>query len=184
MRRSNAMELSRKFGMANLDTFKCQPIGLFVNRYLEESKISIDPFARNFQGATYTNDLNPNTKAEYHLKAEDFLKKLISQGIKADLVIFDPPYSMEQCKRVYESYGYNFTYEDSLYVIRWTKEKDLIIQLLPIDGIFLHFGWHSNGMGINRGFNIEEILLVSHGSAKNDTICTAERRVNEQLKLW
>ena len=178
------MKISRQFNMANLDTFKCQAIGLFVDKYLKESKVSIDPFARNFQGGTYRNDLNPETKAEYHLKARDFLKELTTQRVTADLVIFDPPYSMEQCKRCYESYGYKFTYEDSLYVIRWTKEKDIITQLLPIGGVFLHFGWHSNGMGMKRGFKIEEVLLVSHGGAKNDTICTAERRTNEQLKLW
>ena len=109
---------------------------------------------------------------------------LVDQKVKADLVVFDPPYSMTQCKRAYENFGYKFTYDDSLYVIRWTREKNLISQLLPKNGVFLHFGWHSNGMGKKRGFHIEEILLVSHGSAKNDTICMAERRTSEQLELF
>jgi len=134
------MIINRIFAMANLNTFSCQPIGLFVKKYLEKSTVSIDPFARDTDIATYTNDLNPETKAKYHLKAEDFLQELVNQGVKADLVIFDPPYSMEQCKRSYESYGYQFTYEDSLYVIRWTKEKNLISKLLGIGGVFLHFG--------------------------------------------
>jgi hypothetical protein len=178
------MKIYRKFAMANLETFKCPPIKLFVKKYLQNSKISIDPFARDFQGCTYTNDLNPNTKAQYHLKAITFLEELISQGIKADLVVFDPPYSMGQCKRAYESYGYKFTHEDSQYVVRWTKEKNLITQLLELNGVFLHFGWHTNGMGMKRGFTIEEILIVSHGDAKNDTLCTAERRTSEQLVLF
>ena len=178
------MDISRTFAMANMNTFDIQPIRLFVERYLDKSKISIDPFSRNKRWATHTNDLNPNTKAQHHLKAKDFLTELVAQEVKADLVIFDPPYSMEQCKRCYESYGYKFTHEDSLYVVRWTKEKDIVDQLLSLNGVFLHFGWHSNGMGKKRNFKIEEILLVSHGGAKNDTICTAERKISEQLKLW
>ena len=178
------MKIRREFGMANLDTFKCPPIKGFVEYYLRQSKISIDPFARNFLGCTHTNDLNPDVKAEHHMKAIEFLEMLLVQGVEADLVIFDPPYSMEQCKRVYESFGYDFTYDDSLYVIRWTKEKKILKDLIKKDGIFLHFGWHSNGMGMTRGFTIEEILLVSHGSAKNDTICLAERKTSEQLKLF
>ena len=170
--------------MANCNTFSCQPIGLFVKKYLEKSLVSIDPFARNTGMATYTNDLNPETSAQYHMKAVDFLLELIKQEVKADLVIFDPPYSMEQCKRSYESHGYEFTYDDSLYVIRWTKEKNLISQLLGKGGVFLHFGWHTNGMGMVRGFTIEEVLIVSHGSAKYDTLCMAERRTSEQIDLF
>jgi N6-adenosine-specific RNA methylase IME4 len=41
----------------------------------------------------------------------------------------------------------------------------------------LSFGWNSAGMG--DGFEREEILLVAHGGAHNDTICVAER-----LYLW
>lgn len=178
------IKIYREFGMQSRDTFICVPIKSFVMKYLKKSKISIDPFARNFSACTYTNDLNPNTTAQYHLKAEKFLEELIAQGIKADLVIFDPPYSMAQCKRTYENYGYDFTYEDSLYVIRWTKEKNLIIHLLGLGGIFLHFGWHTNGMGMKRGFTINEIMLACHGSAKYDTICMAEERTSEQYSLF
>lgn len=178
------MKIQRKFAMANKETFKCLPIKLFVEHYLKNSKISIDPFARNYKCCTYTNDLNPKTKAQHHIKAKDFLQMLVDQKVQADLIIFDPPYSIEQCKRSYENFGYKFTYDDSLYVVRWTKEKNLISQLLPKGGIFLHFGWHSNGMGLKRGFTIGELLLVSHGSAKNDTICIAEKRTSEQINLF
>lgn len=45
------------------------------------------------------------------------------------------------------------------------------------DSIVISFGWNTNGMEINRGFKIEEILLVAHGGAHNDTICTVERKI-------
>ena len=41
------MKFSRTWAMPNSDTFSVKPIGDFVRRYLSESKISIDPFARN-----------------------------------------------------------------------------------------------------------------------------------------
>ena len=56
--------------MLNSDTFSVKPIGEFVQRYLKESKVSIDPFARNKRWATHTNDINPKTEAEHHMDAE------------------------------------------------------------------------------------------------------------------
>lgn len=173
------IKLNRKFSMPSKSTFQCHGIRAFVDSYLAKSKISIDPFARNFQGCKYTNDINPKTKAKYHMYALEFLDILRQKDIKSDLVIFDPPYSLEQCKRSYD----NFSYDDTLNCIYWTEEKNIILDLLELDGIFLHFGWHSNGMGKKRGFAIEEILLVSHGGAHNDTICMAERRTSEQIKI-
>ena len=178
------MEMNRVFAMANKETFKIKAINSFVDRYLDANKISIDPFSRNCSKCTYTNDLNPETSAQYHMKAESFLRMLVDQGIHADLVIFDPPYSTRQCKRSYENFGYEFTQKDSQQVIRWTIEKNIISTLLIPGGIFLHFGWHSNGMGVVRNFRIQEILLVSHGGAKNDTICMAEKRDGRQMKLF
>ena len=58
----------------------------------------------------------------------------------------------------------------------WSKEKKICAQLLTVNGYFLHFGWHSNGLGKCRHAKIEEVLLVAHGRAHNDTICTAERK--------
>lgn len=57
------MKFSRVWAMPNHDTFSVKPIGEFVRRYLDASKVSVDPFARNKQWATYTNDLDPNTSA-------------------------------------------------------------------------------------------------------------------------
>ena len=59
---------------------------------------------------------------------------------------------------------------------RWTVEKNIIDQILRPGGYVLHFGWHSNGMGRKRNYEIKEILLVAHGSAHNDTICMAEQK--------
>ena len=176
------MEIIRKWGMPTGDTFDCPPIGDLVKKYLTMSKTSIDPFARNKRWATYTNDLNPDTKAEFHIDAFDFLVMLKEKEVRADLIIFDPPYSTRQMKELYEGIGLKLTQKDTQRTGRWSKEKAFMNEnlLLP-GGVFLNFGWSSNGMGKTRGYEIVEILLVSHGGAHNDTICTVERKLQELL---
>lgn len=169
--------------MPNADTFDIPPIGDLVKRYLRESKVSIDPFARNKRWATYTNDLNPNTAAEWHLDVLDFLKMLIARGVCADLIIFDPPYSLQQTKEVYAGVGRDFTMHDAQNVGRWTEERDLMYELLAAGGVVLTFGWNTIGMGKQHDCEIEEILLVAHGSAHNDTICMAERKIAHQQAM-
>jgi len=173
------MIMNRVWAMPNADTFDCLPIGSFVRKYLGKSKVSIDPFARNERWATYTNDLNPNTQAEYHLDAIEFLRLLEQKNVRADLLIFDPPYSLYQMKESYESVGLKMAAEK--FRGRWKHEKDLANKLLISNSIALTFGWDSQGMGKNRGFEIEEILLVCHGANHNDTICVAERKTQGSL---
>jgi hypothetical protein len=37
---------------------------------------------------------------------------------------------------------------------------------------------------MGAGFDRIEVMLVSHGAAHNDTICVAEKRRNDQGKLF
>lgn len=165
--------ITREWAMPNHNTFDIKPIGKFVNKYLSKSKISVDPFARNTKLATYRNDLNPETEAEYHLHALDFLNELIAKGVKADLVIFDPPYSPHQTKECYEGFGINMKYEDDGRH-GWCKIRAAIAEILQPNGVCLSFGWNTVGIGKKRNFDITEILLCSHGIGHNDTICMAE----------
>ena len=170
------MKIRRKWAMPNGDTFCIKPIGEFVQRYLTDSQVSIDPFARNCEWATYTNDLNSNTKAQFHTDALDFVQSL-PKRVKPDLVIFDPPYSLRQAKECYDGVGREFTQRDGQIINRYRELKDAIHAILSPNAVVLSFGWHTNGMGKKRGYEIEEILLVAHGSGHNDTICIAERRL-------
>lgn len=49
--------------------------------------------------------------------------------------------------------------------------------ILTKNATVISCGWNSAGMGIGRGFEIVEILLVCHGAAHNDTIVVVERRI-------
>lgn len=168
------MIISRTWAMPSHDTFSVPPIGAFVQRHLRG--VSCDPFARNSMLATYRNDLNPETAAEFHLDALECMSLMKSEGAVIDTLILDPPYSPRQISEMYKSVGRSVGMADTQASF-WSKLKDAGAQLVPIGGVALTFGWNSQGVGKNRGFDITEILLVAHGGAHNDTICVAERRV-------
>ena len=165
--------------MPNADTFSVPVIGEFVQRHLRG--VSIDPFARNSGLATYTNDLSKETSAQYHMLADDFLTMLAVQHVKADVVIFDPPYSPGQIVECYQSCGLEVGIKSGQNGALYKSARTAIRKLCKYGTIVLSFGWNSCGMG--EGFSIEEIMLVAHGGAHNDTICLAEKMTQEQIGL-
>ena len=173
----SAIVFSRTWAMPNPNTFSVKPIGEFVQRYLKASNLSVDPFARDKRWATYTNDLNPSTQAEYHMEAREFLRKLKKEDVVVDLVIFDPPYSPRQVSECYRSAGLKATMVDTQDGRMVRECRDTLQELTVAEAVCLSFGWNTNGMGKRRGWEITEIMLVSHGGRHNDTICIAERRV-------
>ena len=168
--------ISRVWAMPNSETFSIKPIGEFVRKFLAVSNVSVDPFARNNRWATHTNDLNPNTAAEHHMDATDFLKKLADDGVKADLVVIDPPYSPRQVKECYDGIGIKMKQGDALLGAVRARMREQLDRIVLPGGIVLWFGWNTTGMGKKFGFEILEIVLVCHGSDHNDTICLAEKR--------
>jgi len=162
---------SREWAMPNKWTFKIKPIKNLIERYVGNGKNWIDPFSGESHFTEITNDLNPDRKAQYNLKCEDFIK-LLPGPFKGCL--FDPPYSNEQTKRSYESLGIRYTFEDSHGLFQ--SEKKLIAPKIKVGGFVICLGWNSNGFGKKLGFELIEVLLVAHGSMHNDTIVTVERK--------
>lgn len=168
--------------MPSADTFDCEPIRGFVQKYLMKSKVSADPYARNTRLATYRNDLNPKTMAEYHMDAEDFCLMLAGKNVVCDLVIVDPPYSPRQVKECYDSFGHKMKQDDALLGLIRKKLKTAINTITKPGSVVLTFGWNTVGMG--RGWIQREILLVCHGSDHNDTICLAEEKLEPHPELF
>lgn len=166
------IKFSRYWAMPSSDTFDVAPIAEFVKKYLRESKVSIDPFARNTSWATYTNDLKTDTRADHHMEALDFLAMLKEKQVMADLVIFDPPYSNRQIVECYGGVGRKVKQSDTQ--APWNAWRNAIAPLVKDGGIVLSFGWNTNGIGLKHNFSIMEIMLIAHGMNHNDTICMAE----------
>ena len=180
----NGVVFSRAWAMPSSETFSIKPIGSFVLKYLAKSRVSVDPFARNRCWATHTNDIDPATSASEHMDAESFLLKLRASSVVADLAIFDPPYSPRQISECYRSIGAKSSSKETQSGLLYRRVRDAISTIVPLGGVVLSFGWNSVGMGKERGFKLEEILLCCHGGAHNDTICIAERRASMQHEAY
>src|SRR6516164_4559155 len=172
----------RVFNMPSATTFAIPAIGDFVRSYLKKAKSSVDPFARNCNWATYTNDIDPRTSAQSHMDAVDFLNDLHKRNVTVSLAFFDPPYSPSQYAEHYRSIEKKVSLEDYQDGRIRRRVRDAIDRIMEPQGIVLSFGWQSMGMGIKRNYTPIEILLVTHGGAHNDTICLAERK-NQSLQF-
>lgn len=157
--------------MPNKNTFEISPIKEIIHKY-SYGKI-IDPFANKNKIANITNDLDCQYDTDYHLDALDFFKLFDDNSI--DTILYDPPYSPRQVSECYKKLGKTVNMEttQSSY---WSKQKDEISRISHKNSVVITCGWNSGGIGIKRGFEIVEILMVPHGGNHNDTIVTIERK--------
>ena len=165
------MIINRVWSMPNSNTFSIKPIEAIIKKY--SSGIIVDPFANSNRFATITNDLDEQYDTDYHMDALDFLKSLNADSI--DLVLYDPPDSPRQVTECYKKLGKTVNMQKT-QASYWSKQKDEIARILRGGGYCISFGWNSNGVGLKRGFDIVEILLVAHGGSHNDTIVVVERK--------
>lgn len=158
--------------MPNSKTFSVPPIGSFVMEEITDG-LWIDPFSCGCRIAKVTNDLNPSVDADYHMDALDFLKMFPDESV--DGVLYDPPYSSRQVAECYHGVGREVTMETTQGSF-WAKHKAEISRIVRGGGKVLCFGWNSGGIGMKYGFNMTRVLLVAHGGAHHDTICTSETK--------
>tara|TARA_R110002124_G_scaffold172842_1_gene340377 strand:+ start:808 stop:1341 length:534 start_codon:yes stop_codon:yes gene_type:complete len=177
------MKINRIWAMPNKNTFNIKPIFNLIDRYnkinlfnYKDNFISIDPFANNNKIAKITNDINNEYKTNYNLDALDFLKNFKDKSI--DFILNDPPYSPRQISECYKNLGLSVNIETTQSSF-WGNIKKEIKRIIKKNGIVISFGWNSNGVGKNNGFEIIEILIVSHGGNHNDTICVVEKKIND-----
>lgn len=166
--------------MPNASTFAIRPIAEFVKRWMNVSgPVRIDPFARDNKWSTISNDLNPDTDAQYHMDAREFLMMIHDKGVTADIVFFDPPYSPRQITEVYASVGIKASSTDTQSGRFKRQVREGIEKISKPGTIVLSFGWNSVGMGAN--WVTHEIMLVSHGGDHNDTICMAQEKKDGRM---
>ena len=173
------MIMTRTIGYPNRETFKIKPIAKLLNKYVKDGKGWVDPFAGDNSPAEFTNDLNPKTKAKYHLDAVEFCNKMdrIFNG-----VLFDPPYSPRQIKECYDSIGLKPTMKDTQNGLLYSNIKKALYKKIKTGGCAISFGWNSGGFAKKLGFEIVEIMLVYHGGGHNDTIVVVEKKIQDVLR--
>ena len=179
IREEKEVIVERVWAMPSIWTFKIKPIAELIN---EEMALSLyaqdgwaDPFAGHNSPAEFTNDIEEDRPTTHHMDALDFLKSFDDNSLNG--VLFDPPYSVEQCLRRYTP-KFKGTAGRAEY---WARCKDEIKRVIKPGGKSISMCWDSTGIGKKRGFAIDRILLVCHGACHNDTIVTVETKALELL---
>lgn len=167
--------IQKAWAMPNSKTFTIKPIKQFVEDEVNKGGVIVDPFANECKYGTIRNDLNPEFDTDYHMDALQFLQSLDDES--ADLVLYDPPYSISQASEMYKSYGKEKLEINVANMKYWAECKNNVARILKPNGRVICCGWNTNGLGKGRGFEMTSILIVSHGGSKNDTLVTLEYKV-------
>ena len=171
--------ISKTWHMPNKNTYDIKPIHNIIKKYIFGK--SVDPFANKSKLCTINNDIDPSVDPDTCMDALLFLKSLENNSI--DFLLFDPPYSVRQVSEVYNKFNISVNMETTQSTF-WTKLKNEISRVCKLNSIVISFGWNSNGIGKNNGFEQLEILIVSHGGIHNDTIVTVEKLKYKQEGLF
>ena len=146
-------------------TFEVKPIRDWVERNCEGKTLNLFAGKTKLNIDEVRNDLDPDALAEYRMDAVLFLRTL--NTYKFDTILLDPPYAFRKSMEMYKG----------IKCSPFKQMKDEITNVLNTGGKVITFGYHSNTMGINRGFVVERIALFSHGGAIHDTIASVERYI-------
>lgn len=158
------------WAMPNRRTFQIAPIAAFLDRWLYGCDLIADPFCGTDDRAHLRNDLGHGG-----IDAEEWCNVMLLEHFgRCDAVLFDPPYSPRQISECYKNIGRPVTAFDTRNAALYARVRKALSALLKPGGVALSFGWQSSGFG--KAFVTEEILLVQHGGAHNDTICVAQRK--------
>ena len=129
--------------------------GYTLNLFAGKTKLNINELR---------NDIRDEMPADYHSDALEFCRNY--KGKKFNTILLDPPYSFRKSMEMY----------DGKIMSPFNQLKDAILNILEDNGIVITLGYHSVSMGKKRNFEVESILLMSHGGAIHDTIATVERK--------
>lgn len=153
-------------GMDSLTTHKSP---YYKNTFKEALKLTnhlkepiIDLFARDCQWADITNDIDPNTKAKFHLDALDFIKSQKSNSSR--IILFDPPFSSIQAER-YEAGDTNLYASGPAKISKIYKNS---FRVLVAGGVFVKLGYNSTRP--HKGFKLHSLKIVNFGGSRNDVI--------------
>ena len=130
---------------------------------ITDESFIVDVFARNCKLGNITNDINPETTADYHMDAFDFLCMLKNNS--ADIIIFDPPFSKIMNKRRYGEIANVYTKPG--YVKKCMLQ---IHRVLKPEGIIMKLGYNSTRH--LPSFKMNKMYIINFGGNRNDVIVT------------
>lgn len=164
------------------DTHESRYFGRIFSQigYDPEWKIA-DPFARNCPIGTHTNDLNPETLAQDHMDALEWLKLQPSNFF--DLVILDPPFSDEANDRIYDHERIHG--EKSNIYTQATYFKGIMMEIFRIlkpFGRVLRFGYTTSSLC--KGLELMRVWCVNFYSPRNDVLVALFYKNTKTLDMF
>lgn len=174
-------------GKTTKNTHRLRPIEHLFRKYWSQiTEIGVrlhpvvDPFARNCTWAgKFSNDINIDSQANYHMDALDFLQKMSNEHRKFHIGILDPPFSPRQANQSYGGSGANLYASDSP---RLRKIEAAISRLIVPGGHIIKFGYNSNPPTSN--LELVEVKILSFGGVVNDWICSVWTQPNHSLRQF
>ena len=146
----------------------------FINGYLRGSclnKKSLFPFAGKTRiyvpGEQTYIDIDPKMYPDIVGDAVIELDLLVTNGLKYDVIVLDPPFTMLQAHRTYKNNK----------LVEMTHIKNICVNLIENEGTIITFGFNSTGMSKSRGFKKEELHIFNHGGYHNDTLMLVESKI-------
>lgn len=140
----------------------------------------VDPFARNCLWGDMRNDLNTNTKAEYHMEAKAFMEMVLEKHGSGSMkcLLFDPPFSSSQFKK------YEKTSDEEILNIYATPGYipaffATVEKLLAPGGIIIKLGYNTSRP--YPSLELVEVVVVNFGANRNDVLCSIWRNPNQSL---
>lgn len=126
--------------------------------------LAIDPFARNCTWAfPMTNDVNPNTRANYNLDAEEFLDIAFKGAGRYWIGLLDPPFSDRMSK---DKYGTSNLYASDSGKMKRIQQR--LANLIHTGGYIIKAGYNTNPPA--RGWELQEVAIVALGASRNDVL--------------
>lgn len=145
-----------------------------------------DPFARDSftvkEPGCITNDMNPKfDKCDYNLEFHDFAQRMIDDGEKFKLILFDPPYNLTLLKKHYDGIGKDLKRWQTHDM--WGAGKDLLARCVEPLGYVISLGYNTAGFGHKRGFDKVAVHVMSTRAREDqyDLLITVEQK--RQLEL-
>jgi hypothetical protein len=114
-------------------------------------------------------DIDPDTPADYHMDAYEFVMREQERGTIYDTVLLDPPYNLRKSREKY----------DGRWIGAFTKIKNVLPSILAPEGRVITLGYDTVGMSKSRGFEKIAVCVVCHGGDHNDTLVVVERKVSD-----
>jgi hypothetical protein len=166
----DSIRIYRTWAMPNRQTFQVPSIKRLLGKY-SVGRGWADPFAGKSIIAEFRNDIDPENGQPECMDAIEFMGRFADLSLAG--VVLDPPYSIAQVNECYNGNGHEL-FDNSEGCSK--PIRDAIAPKVRSGGHVISFGWSTTGIGLKRGFQTVEILIVCHGASHNDTLCTVERK--------